>query len=81
VSRSTVILVGVASLLLLTWITVVLRQAPIQDDLTERVGQALAVHAISGLQIEAEGRDLSLHGELPRRIAPMQMRSRPPIRN
>ena len=68
-SRSTVILVGVASLLLLTWITVVLRQAPIQADLTQRVGQALAAHAISGLQIEADGRDLRLSGELPRRIA------------
>lgn len=68
-SRSSVILVGVASLLLLTWITVALRQAPIQADLTERVGQALAAHAIDGLAIEADGRDLRLSGELPRRIA------------
>lgn len=69
-SRSTVILVGVASLLLLTWITLVLRQAPIQADLAQRVGHALAAHAISGLQVEADGRDLRLSGELPRRVAP-----------
>lgn len=69
-SRSTAILVGVASLLLLTWITVTLRHAPIESDLAERVRQALGAHAISGLQIEAQGRDLRLSGELPRRVAP-----------
>jgi outer membrane protein OmpA-like peptidoglycan-associated protein len=69
VSRSTAILVGVASLLLLTWITVVLRQQPIQADLAERAGQALATHAVSGVLVEADGRDLRLSGELPGRIS------------
>lgn len=68
-SRGTAILVGVASLLLLAWITVVLRQQPIEADLTERVGQALATHAISDLLVEADGRDLRLSGELPSRIS------------
>jgi len=67
VSRSTAILVGVASLLLLTWITVALRHQPIENDLVERVSQALSAHAITGLTIEADGRDLRLSGELPRK--------------
>ncbi|MDJ0738954.1 MAG: OmpA family protein [Gammaproteobacteria bacterium] len=69
-SRSTAILVGIASLLLLTWITVATRHDAIENDLAERVGQALAAHAISGLEIAPDGRDVRLSGELPRRFAP-----------
>lgn len=69
-SRSTALLVGVASLLLLTWIGVAVRHAPIQTDLVQRVRQALASYAITGLTIEADGRDLRLSGEIPRRTDP-----------
>lgn len=57
-----------ASLLLLTWITIATRHGPIEGDLVERVTQALEAYAISGLDIQAEGRDLRLSGELPRNI-------------
>jgi len=70
VSRSTAILVAVASLLLLTWATVALRQKPIASDLGARVERALAAYAIPGLTIEVDGRDLRLAGELPRDIEP-----------
>lgn len=69
-SRSTAILVTLASLLLLTWITVAMRHVPIANDLRERVTQALASRAIKGLTIEVDGRDLSISGELPRTISP-----------
>ena len=69
-SRSTAILVAVASLLLLTWATVALRQKPIASDLGARVERALAAYAIPGLTIEVDGRDLRLAGELPRDIEP-----------
>lgn len=69
-SRSTAILVALASLLLLTWITVAMRHVPIADDLHERVTQALASRAIKGVDIEVEGRDLRISGELPRTVAP-----------
>lgn len=67
-SRSTVILSGMATLLLLTWITVVLRHEPIEQDLRQRVEQALAAYAVTGVTIEAEGRDLRLSGEIPRQL-------------
>lgn len=70
VSRSTAILVAVASLLLLTWATVALRQKPIASDLGARVERALTAYAIPGLTIEVDGRDLRLAGELPRDIEP-----------
>ena len=69
-SRSTVILAGVASLLLLTWITVALRHGPIETDLIQRVERALAAYAITGLNIEAEGRELRLSGEMPHKTRP-----------
>ena len=65
-SRSTLALVGVASLLLLTWITVALRHTAIEHDLAQRVEQALASHAITGLAVIADGRDLRLSGEIAR---------------
>ncbi|MCB1787226.1 MAG: OmpA family protein [Chromatiaceae bacterium] len=67
-SRSTAILVGVGSLLLLTWITVAMRHTAIEADLTARVERELAGYAIDGLQIEAVGRDLRLIGEIPRAV-------------
>jgi outer membrane protein OmpA-like peptidoglycan-associated protein len=70
VSRSTAILVALASLLLLTWVTVALRQQPIASDLSARVERALAAYAIPGLEIAVDGRDLRLGGELPRDIEP-----------
>jgi outer membrane protein OmpA-like peptidoglycan-associated protein len=71
VSRSTAILSGLASLLLLTWLTVALRHAPIEQDLGDRVGQALAGYAITGLTIEADGRDLRLSGGIPYQLDPV----------
>ena len=69
-SRSTVLLAGLASLLLLTWITVAVRHVPIEADLVQRVKQALASYAITGLTIEADGRELRLSGEISRHIDP-----------
>jgi outer membrane protein OmpA-like peptidoglycan-associated protein len=62
--------VSLASLLLLTWATVALRQEPIQADLSQRVAQALSAHAITGLTIVADGRDLRLSGEVSRNLEP-----------
>jgi flagellar motor protein MotB len=70
VSRSTAILVGVASLLLLTWITVALRHQPIEKDLVQRVEQALSAYAISGVTVDVDGRDVRLSGEVSRKIDP-----------
>lgn len=67
-SRSSAILSGLATLLLLTWITVALRYEPIERDLSERVEQALAAYAVSGVTIEASGRDLRLSGEISRKL-------------
>ncbi len=69
-SRSTAILVGMASLLLLTWLAVALRHQPIEADLVQRVYQALAAHAIRDVEVTAEGRDLRLAGEVSRRLRP-----------
>ena len=69
-SRSTVLLAGLASLLLLTWVTVAVRHVPIEADLVQRVKQALASYAITGLTIEADGRELRLSGEISRHIDP-----------
>ncbi|MCG6966122.1 MAG: OmpA family protein [Chromatiaceae bacterium] len=63
-SRSTAILVALASLLLLTWATVAMRHGVIEDDLAGRVQRELAAYAIDGLEISAVGRDLRLSGEL-----------------
>ena len=57
-SRSTAILVALASLLLLTWATVAMRHGVIEDDLAGRVQRELAAYAIDGLEISAVGRDL-----------------------
>lgn len=64
-SKTTSTLVGLAGLILLTWITVTTRQAAIEEDLVERVDLQLASHAIGNLEVSAEGRDLSLSGDLP----------------
>ncbi len=69
-SKSTAVLVGMASLLLLTWITVALRHTPIEADLTQRVEQALSAYAITGLEIVSVGRDVSLRGEISRKLDP-----------
>jgi outer membrane protein OmpA-like peptidoglycan-associated protein len=69
-SRSTVLLVGLASLLLLTWATVVSRHGPIEEDLAARVEAALAGHALTGLSVAVNGRDVRLAGEIPRALAP-----------
>ena len=74
-SRSTAILVGVASLLLLTWITVAVRHEPIADDLSERVVRALSARALTGLNVGVEGRDLTISGELPHNATPDAIRS------
>lgn len=68
-SRNTAILFWVASLLLLTWIAVATRQLPIESDLAERVGQALASHALTDITVTADGRELALDGELPRGVS------------
>ena len=63
-SKSTAVLVALASLLLLTWVTVVTHRAPIEADLVQRVRQALSSHGMPALEIRAEGRDLSIGGEV-----------------
>jgi outer membrane protein OmpA-like peptidoglycan-associated protein len=63
VSKTAALLVGFASLLLLTWATVALRQGPIEQDLVERVERSLSLHGISGLSITARGRELRLAGD------------------
>ncbi|MCB1790685.1 MAG: OmpA family protein [Gammaproteobacteria bacterium] len=68
-SRSTAVMVGLASLLLLTWITIVLYHEKIETDLTERVGQALSARALTGFAIAADGRDLTISGEMPRQAS------------
>jgi len=70
VSRSKVILIALAGLLLLTWVTLVLRTESIETDLVQRVGQALRSYAITDLHVEAEGRDIQLSGEISRRLKP-----------
>jgi outer membrane protein OmpA-like peptidoglycan-associated protein len=70
VPRSSVILIGIASLLLLTWITLVVRLEKIESDLVQRARQALATYAITDLDIHAEGRDLFLRGEVSHKIGP-----------
>ena len=69
-SRSSAILVGLASLLLLTWLTVALRHEVIEQDLQQRVQRTLEAYAIDGLEVTAHGRDLSLRGELSDKLTP-----------
>jgi outer membrane protein OmpA-like peptidoglycan-associated protein len=69
-SRSTVLLVGLASLLLLTWAAVASRHAPIEQDLAARVQAALAGHSLSGLSVAVAGRDVRVAGEIPRALVP-----------
>lgn len=69
-SRSTAILTALASLLLLTWVTLVLRSDAIEAELVQGVEQALAAYAISDLHVLAEGRDLYLSGEVSRKMTP-----------
>lgn len=69
-SRITVILIMLASLILLTWVTLVLRTESIENDLVQRVGQALGSYAITDILIEAEGRDLYLSGEISPTMTP-----------
>jgi outer membrane protein OmpA-like peptidoglycan-associated protein len=70
VPRSTTILIGIASVLLLTWVTLILRLEAIESDLVQRAGQALAAYSITELDIQADGRDLFLSGEISSKIAP-----------
>lgn len=69
-TRRTTILIGIASLLLLTWITVVLRHGPIEQDLIARAERALSAHAIDGVGVTAQGRDLALRGEITAEVQP-----------
>jgi outer membrane protein OmpA-like peptidoglycan-associated protein len=73
VSKSTAVLVGLASLLLLTWVTVVVYRAPIENDLVQRVQQVLSSHGIPVLDIRADGRDLSIGGEVGKAVDPVNV--------
>ncbi len=68
-SKNTAVLIALVGLLALTGVTLVLRSEPIEADLEQRVEQALAAYAITGLGIEARGRDLYLSGEIPNELA------------
>ena len=68
-SRRNVILLALAGLSLLTWITLALRTESIEASLVQGVNQALAAYSITDLQVEAEGRDLSLSGEVSSNIS------------
>ena len=72
-SRRTAILVWIASLLLLTWITIVLRHQPIEQDLVDRVQRALSSHAITGVNVSATGRDVTLSGEIAQQMDPERL--------
>lgn len=69
-SSRTAILVAFASLLLLTWLAVVLRYSIIENDLQQRVAQALTTYAIDDIDIALDGRDLRLSGEIARELDP-----------
>ena len=69
-SRRTAILVALASLLLLTWLAVVLRYQIIEEDLHQRVEQALAAYSIDDVDIAIDGRNLRLSGEIARELNP-----------
>ncbi|MCB1772714.1 MAG: OmpA family protein [Gammaproteobacteria bacterium] len=69
-SKSTAVLVALASLLLLTWATVVTYRAPIEEDLVQRVQLALSSHGLPPLEIHADGRDLSIGGEVGGAVDP-----------
>lgn len=69
-SKRTAILVALTSLLFLTWLTVAVRSAAIEADITDRVTRALAAYAISGLAIVVDGRDVRLGGEIPGALDP-----------
>lgn len=70
-SSRTAILFALASLLLLTWLTVALRYQDIQTDLEQRVAQALGAYAVTDLVVEANGRDISLSGEISHELEPV----------
>ena len=63
-SRNTAVLIALVGLLALTGITLVLRSEAIEADLVQRVEQALAAYAVTGIGVEARGRDLYLSGEI-----------------
>lgn len=67
-SKAAVIVAGLASLLLLTWLTLLLFQRPIESDLERRATESLSVLDIADLRVEAQGRDLLLHGVLPPQV-------------
>ncbi len=69
-SSRNAILVAFASLLLLTWLAVVLRYSSIENDLQQRVAQALAAYAIDDIDIALDGRELRLSGEIARELDP-----------
>lgn len=69
-SKTTTLLAGLAGLILLTWIAIVTRQPAIEQDLVERVTQQLAAHAIERVSVVADGRDLSLQGQVGRDVVP-----------
>jgi OOP family OmpA-OmpF porin len=70
VSRRTAILVALGSLFVLTWLTVATRYAVIETDLAERTAQVLSSYAISGVDIDVDGRDVYLSGVLSPKLAP-----------
>ena len=70
VSKSTAVLVALASLLLLTWVTVITYRAPIEQDLVQRVQLALSSHGLPALDIQADGRDVWIGGEVSGLVDP-----------
>ena len=69
VSKSTAVLIALVALIMLTGITLVLRSDAIETDLTQRVEHALTAYAVTGVGIEARGRDLYLSGEVAHELA------------
>jgi len=59
-SALVIILVGMVALSLLTVWTVVLRRAPIEDDLTARAAAGLEAAGIDAVDLQLEGRDASV---------------------
>ncbi len=69
-SRVTAVFFALACLLLLTWIGAWLTRGTVQTDLVQRVQHALGSHAITDLNVSADGRDLRISGELVRAVSP-----------
>ncbi|MEL7060764.1 MAG: OmpA family protein [Acidobacteriota bacterium] len=62
--RSTVISLGLVALLLLAFLCATLHRASIESDLLTRASASLAEAGFEGLELTAEGRDLTLSGSV-----------------